>query len=188
VLFGDYNPSGRLPVTFYKSVEQLPPFDDYRMDGKTYRYFRGEPLYPFGYGLSYTTFKYDNLKLGSKRYTTSQNVELSVEVRNTGARVGDEVVQLYVTDAEGSVPVPVRALKGVRRVQLKPGEKRRVSFTLTPRDLSLVDERGRRLLEPGEFRVSVGGKQPGFTGAADASTTGVVTGSFNVTGKTIEIR
>ncbi|HEX8189513.1 MAG TPA: glycoside hydrolase family 3 C-terminal domain-containing protein [Pyrinomonadaceae bacterium] len=188
VLFGDYNPAGRLPVTFYKSAEQLPPFEDYRMEGKTYRYFKGEPLYPFGHGLSYTTFKYDDLKVGSKRYTSGQNVELSVEVQNTGARAGDEVVQLYVTDAAASAPVPLRALKGVRRVHLRPGERRRVGFTLTPRDLSLVDERGRRLLEPGEFRVSVGGKQPGFTGAADAATTGVVSSSFTVTGKTIEIR
>ncbi|MFL6257750.1 MAG: glycoside hydrolase family 3 C-terminal domain-containing protein [Pyrinomonadaceae bacterium] len=188
VLFGDYNPAGRLPVTFYKSVDQIPPFEDYRMEGKTYRYFRGEPLYPFGHGLSYTTFKYDKLKLGAKRYTTSQNVELSVEVQNTGARAGEEVVQLYVTDAEGSAPVPARALKGVRRIHLNAGERRRVSFTLTPRDLTLVDERGRRLLEPGEFRVSIGGKQPGFKGSADAPTTGVVTGSFTVTGQTIEIR
>ncbi|HEX8116643.1 MAG TPA: glycoside hydrolase family 3 C-terminal domain-containing protein, partial [Pyrinomonadaceae bacterium] len=135
VLFGDYNPAGRLPVTFYKSAEQLPPFEDYRMEGKTYRYFKGEPLYPFGHGLSYTRFEYGDLKFGSKRYTTGQNVELSVEVRNTGARAGDEVVQLYVTDAEASAPTPVRALRGVRRVTLKPGERRRVSFTLTPRDL-----------------------------------------------------
>ena len=187
VLFGDYSPSGRLPVTFYKSVDDLPPFDDYRMEGKTYRYFKGEPLYPFGHGLSYTRFKYDNLKLGSKRYSTAQSVRLSVDVENAGAREGDEVVQLYVTDVAASSPVPVRALKGVRRVHLKPGERRRVAFTLTPRDLTLVDERGRRLLEPGEFRVSVGGKQPGFKGPADAATTGVVTGSFNVTGKTVEI-
>ncbi|MBV9928706.1 MAG: glycoside hydrolase family 3 C-terminal domain-containing protein [Acidobacteria bacterium] len=188
VLFGDYNPAGRLPVTFYKSVEQLPPFEDYRMDGKTYRYFKGEPLYPFGYGLSYTTFRYDGLKLGAKSYAAGQNVELSVEVRNTGARAGDEVVQLYVTGPESSTPAPSRALKGVRRVRLKPGERRRVNFTLTPRDLSLVDAQGRRLLEPGEFRVSIGGKQPGFTGAADAPTTGVVSGSFTVTGKTVELK
>jgi beta-glucosidase len=187
VLFGDYNPAGRLPVTFYKSADDLPPFEDYRMEGKTYRYFKGEPLYPFGYGLSYTRFKYDNLKLGSKRYSTSQNVHLSVDVRNVGEREGDEVVQLYLTDVAASSPVPVRALKGLRRIHLKPGERMRVSFTLTPRDLTLVDERGRRLLEPGEFRVTVGGKQPGFAGQADAATTGVVTGSFAVTGKTIEI-
>jgi beta-glucosidase len=188
VLFGDYNPAGRLPVTFYKSADDLPPFEDYRMDGKTYRYFRGEPLYPFGHGLSYTRFEYDNLKLNAKRYTTAQDVRLSVDVRNAGAREGDEVVQLYVTDVAASSPVPVRALKGVRRIRLKPGERRRVTFTLTPRDLTLVDERGRRLLEPGEFRVSVGGKQPGFKGGADASTTGVVTGGFSVTGKTVAIR
>jgi beta-glucosidase len=187
VLFGDYNPAGRLPVTFYKSVEQIPPFQDYRMEGKTYRYFRGEPLYPFGYGLSYTRFKYDNLKLNSKRYTATQNVQLSVDVRNVGAREGDEVVQLYVTDEAATSPVPVRSLKGVRRVHLKPGERRRVTFTLTPRDLTMVDERGRRLLEPGEFRVSIGGKQPGFDGHADAATTGAVTGSFTLTGKTVEI-
>ncbi|HYP52524.1 MAG TPA: glycoside hydrolase family 3 C-terminal domain-containing protein, partial [Pyrinomonadaceae bacterium] len=187
VLFGDYNPAGRLPVTFYKSAAQLPPFDDYRMEGKTYRYFKGDPLYPFGHGLSYTTFRYDNLRLSAKRYAAGRNVELSVEVQNTGARAGDEVVQLYVTDAEASAPTPVRALKGARRIHLKPGERRRVSFTLTPHDLSLVDERGRRLLEPGEFRVSVGGKQPGFKGAADAATTGVVNGSFTVTGQTVEI-
>ena len=114
-------------------------------------------------------------------------MQLSVDVRNAGAREGDEVVQLYVTDVAASSPVPVRALKGVRRIRLKPGERRRVSFTLTPHDLSLVDERGRRWLEPGEFRVSVGGKQPGFKGGADAPTTGVVAGGFNVTGKTVEI-
>ena len=188
VLFGDYNPAGRLPVTFYESAAQLPPFDDYRMEGKTYRYFRGEPLYPFGYGLSYTRFMYDKLKLDSKRYSTNQNVRLSVDVQNVGAREGDEVVQLYVTDEAASSPTPVRALKGVRRIHLKPGERRRVAFTLTPRDLTLVDERGRRLLEPGEFRVSIGGKQPGFKGRADAATTGVVTGTFTVEGKTIEIQ
>ncbi|HVF42797.1 MAG TPA: glycoside hydrolase family 3 C-terminal domain-containing protein [Pyrinomonadaceae bacterium] len=187
VLFGDYSPSGRLPVTFYKSADDLPPFEDYRMDGKTYRYFRGEPLYPFGHGLSYTRFEYGNLKLDSKSYSAAQSVRLSVDVKNVGAREGDEVVQLYVTDVAASAPVPVRALKGVRRIRLKPGERRRVNFTLTPRDLTLVDARGRRLLEPGEFRVSVGGKQPGFRGGADAPTTGVVTGGFNVTGKTVEI-
>jgi beta-glucosidase len=187
VLFGDYNPAGRLPVTFYKSADQLPPFDDYRMEGKTYRFFHGEPLYPFGYGLSYTRFKYGGLKLSSKKVATGKSVEVSVEVRNVGERAGDEVVQLYLTDVAASVPVPVRALKGARRINLNPGEKRRVKFTLTPRDLTLVDDSGRRLLEPGEFRVSVGGKQPGFKGQADAVTTDVVSGSFIVTGKTIEI-
>jgi beta-glucosidase len=186
VLFGDYNPAGRLPVTFYKSVAQLPPFNDYNMEGKTYRYFKGEPLYPFGYGLSYTRFKYDKLKLGSKRVKPTENVQVSVEVQNVGERAGDEVVQLYLTDVAASAPVPIRSLRGVQRISLKPGERRRVSFTLAPRDLSLIDNRGKRVVEPGEFSISVGGKQPGFKGYADAASTGVVSGSFTVTGKTTE--
>jgi beta-glucosidase len=184
VLFGDYNPAGRLPVTFYKSVDQLPLFNDYNMQGKTYRYFKGEPLYPFGYGLSYTRFKYGNLKLSSKKVKPSENVQVSVDVQNIGERGGDEVVQLYLTDVAASVPVPIRSLRGVQRIYLKPGEKRRVSFTLTPRDLSLIDNNGKRVLEPGEFSISVGGKQPGFTGYADAASTGVAVSSFVVTGKT----
>jgi beta-glucosidase len=186
VLFGDYNPAGRLPITFYKSVSQLPPFDDYRMEGKTYRYFKGEPLYPFGYGLSYTRFKYDNLKLNSKRVKPTENVRVSVDVQNVGERAGDEVAQLYLTDSAASVPVPIRSLKGIQRLYLKPGEKRRISFTLTPRDLSLIDNRGRRVLEPGEFSISVGGKQPGFKGYMDAASTGVVTSSFTVIGRATE--
>ena len=187
VLFGDYSPAARPPVTFPKSAEPLPTFDDYRTERKTSRYFRGQPLSPFGHGLSYTRFEYGGLRFDAKRYAAGRNVEVGVDVRNAGDRAGDEVVQLYVTDAEASAPVPVRALKGVRRIHLRPGESRRVTFTLTPRDLTLVDERGRRLLEPGEFRVSIGGKQPGFTGRADAATTGTVAGSFVVTGRTTEI-
>jgi beta-glucosidase len=187
VLFGDYNPAGRLPVTFYKSVEQLPPFEDYRMQGRTYRYFRGDPLYPFGHGLSYTRFEYANLKVSAKKLKAGQPVRVSVDVRNAGARAGDEVVQLYVTDAAASVPVPVRSLAGVARLHLEPGERRGVSFTLAPEQMTVIDGRGRRVVEPGEFLISVGGKQPGFKGHADASTTGVVTGRFNVTGKVTEI-
>ncbi|MEA2174022.1 MAG: beta-glucosidase [Blastocatellia bacterium] len=187
VLFGDYNPAGRLPVTFYKSVDQLPPFNDYNMEGKTYRYFKGEPLYPFGYGLSYTRFKYANLRLSTKTMRPNENLQISVDVQNTGARGGDEVAQLYLTDVAANAPVPVRALRGIRRIYLKPGEKKRLTFTLAPRDLTLIDNNGKRVLEPGEFRISVGGKQPGLTGYADANTTGIVTGSFIVTGKTTEI-
>ena len=187
VLFGDYNPAGRLPVTFYKSVEQLPPFDDYRMEGKTYRYFKGDPLYPFGHGLSYTTFKYDNLKLSATRVRAGRGLTVSAEVQNTGARAGEEVVQLYVTDAASAYPVPVRSLAGFSRVSLKPGERRRVSFNIEARQLSVIDDRGRRVVEPGEFLLSVGGKQPGFKGSADAPTTGVVNGRFTVTGGVTEI-
>ncbi|MET0622856.1 MAG: glycoside hydrolase family 3 C-terminal domain-containing protein [Pyrinomonadaceae bacterium] len=186
VLFGDYNPAGRLPVTFYKSAAQLPPFDDYRMEGKTYRYFKGDPLYPFGHGLSYTRFEYRDLRV-KKSVKAGETIEVSAEVRNAGRLAGDEVAQLYVTDAAASAPVPLRALKGFERVHLRPGESRRVTFRLAPRDLAFVDAAGKSVLEPGEFRVSLGGKQPGFKGHADARTTGVVTGGFVVTGNRMEI-
>ncbi len=183
VLFGDYNPGGRLPITFYKSIDQLPPFEDYNMRGRTYRYFKGDPLYPFGFGLSYTSFKYDNLKLSAKSVKAGQSLKVSVDVRNAGGRAGDEVVQLYVTDVAASVPTPIRSLAGIKRVFLKPGEKQTVSFTLGPERMTVIDDHGKRVIEPGEFTISVGGKQPGFTGRADAKTTGVVTGRFVVTGK-----
>jgi beta-glucosidase len=183
VLFGDYNPSGRLPVTFYKSVDQLPPFEDYRMQGRTYRYFKGEPLYPFGFGLSYTKFKYDSLKLSAKTVKAGEGVRVSVDVQNAGDRAGEEVVQLYVTDMAASVPVPIRSLAGIKHVSLKPGEKQNVSFTLAREQMTVIDNQGKRVIEPGEFLVSVGGKQPGFTGRADATTTGTVSGRFVVTGK-----
>jgi beta-glucosidase len=179
VLFGDYNPAGRLPVTFYKSVDQLPSFEDYSMEGRTYRYFGGEPLYPFGYGLSYTRFKYTGL-IVPQTTRGDQDVLISADVENVGTREGDEVVELYVTDVEASVPVPVRSLRGFKRVRLKPGEKKTVRFTLKPRDLSLVDSEFKRVVEPGIFEVAVGGKQPGFKGYADAPTTGVLIGRFEV--------
>ncbi|HST19587.1 MAG TPA: glycoside hydrolase family 3 C-terminal domain-containing protein, partial [Blastocatellia bacterium] len=184
VLFGDYNPAGRLPVTFYKSVAQLPPFEDYKMEGRTYRYFKGEPLYPFGFGLSYTKFKYDNLKMSADKVKAGESVRVSVNVQNTGDRAGDEVVQLYVTDIAASVPVPIRALAGIKRISLKPGERQNISFTLTPKQMSIIDDAGKRVIEPGEFMVSIGGKQPGFTGRADAKTTGIASGRFTVSGTT----
>src|SRR6185295_3606511 len=121
VLFGDYNPAGRLPVTFYKSVEQLPPFESYAMEGRTYKFFKGEPLYPFGHGLSYTRFKYSALTVSPQRVTPTDTVTVSATIENSGRVAGDEVVQLYVTDVEASVRVPVRFLAGVERVHLKPG-------------------------------------------------------------------
>ena len=182
VLFGDYNPAGRLPVTFYRSVDQLPPFSDYDMEGRTYRYFGGKPLFPFGHGLSYTTFAYDDLKLPVS-VPAGADVQLSVAVENTGSVSGEEVVQLYLTDLEASVPVPTRSLVGVQRIFLRPGERRRLTFTLTARHLSLIDTQMERIVEPGLFELSVGGKQPGFDGVADAPTTTVVTGRFEVLGE-----
>lgn len=186
VLFGDYNPGGRLPVTFYKSAAELPPFEDYRMQGRTYRYFKAEPLYPFGYGLSYTKFAYGNLKMKNK-IRAGENLQVSVEVRNAGSRAGSEVVQLYLTDSAASVPVPIRNLAGVTRVYLKPGEKRKIVFTLTPRQMSVFLDNGKRVIEPGDFAVSIGGKQPGFSGRADAATTGVASGTFSVVGEILEM-
>jgi beta-glucosidase len=188
VLFGDYNPGGRLPVTFYKSVDQLPPFEDYRMQGRTYRYFKGELLYPFGFGLSYTKFKYDNLKLSANTVKAGDELRITAEVQNVGERAGDEVVQLYLTDVNATVPVPIRSLAGVRRVFLKPGEKQNVSFVLTGKQMSIIDDTGKRLIEPGEFLIAVGCQQPGFTKPQDAQTTGVITGRFTVTGRALEIR
>jgi beta-glucosidase len=187
VLFGDYNPGGRLPVTFYRSVDQLPPFTDYSMQGRTYRYFKGEPLFPFGFGLSYTKFNYDNLKLSASKLKAGNELTITADVQNVGNRAGDEVVQLYVSDVAASVPVPIRSLAGTRRVFLKPGEKQRVSFTLSPTQMSLIDDNGKRVIEPGEFRISIGGEQPGFTGSTDAKTTGVATSRFFVTGSVTAI-
>jgi beta-glucosidase len=187
VLAGDYNPAGRLPVTVYSSATQLPPFNDYAMKNRTYRYFTGEPLFPFGFGLSYTTFAYRNLVIPAQALA-GQPVAVSVDVENTGTRAGEEVVQLYVTDVDATVPVPIRSLQGFERVTLKPGERRTVRFTLAPRQLSLVDKNMQRVIEPGVFEIAVGGKQPGFKGRADAATTQVVTGRFEVTGSTYSVR
>ena len=175
VLFGDYNPAGRLPVTFYKSVEDLPPFRDYAMAGHTYRYFDGEVLYPFGYGLSYTTFAYSDLTLSADKIKAGESLKVSVKVKNTGDLPGDEVVQLYVRDVEASVPVPIRQLQGFTRVHLEPGAQQTVTFTLTPQQMSLFTDDDQWAVEPGLFEVSVGGGQPGTSAP-------VVLGSFQVLG------
>lgn len=189
-LFGDYNPGGRLPLTVYQSVNDLPDFSDYSMHGRTYRYFTGTPLYPFGYGLSYTKFRYRNLRLSPQPATAGQPLTVSVEVQNVGGRAGDEVAQLYVTDVEASVPVPLRSLQGVERIYLRAGERRRLQFTLTPRQLTVIDERGRRLFEPGEFVISVGGRQPdaNFVGAADTTTTEVLSVRLRINGAATQIK
>ncbi|MBN2775171.1 MAG: glycoside hydrolase family 3 C-terminal domain-containing protein, partial [Prolixibacteraceae bacterium] len=185
VLFGDYNPAGRLPVTYYKSVEQLPPFEDYDMEGRTYRYFSGEPLFPFGFGLSYTTFVYSDLIIPEK-VNSGEVTDITVKVKNTGDKDGEEVVQLYITDEKASTPRPIRQLEGFKRVFLKAGEIKEVKFQIQPRQLSMIDKNEKRLIEPGWFSVSVGGKQPGFSGVSDAFTTGVITSRFKVSGKSPE--
>jgi beta-glucosidase len=171
VLFGDYSPAGRLPVTFYRSVDDLPPFEDYRMEGRTYRYFRGEPVYPFGYGLSYTRFAYSNLRLNSESISLDEleadgsPITVTVQVENVGQRAGDEVVQVYVSDLEASVPVPIRQLAAFTRIHLAAGEKKTVTLPVRARQFSLIDDEGRLVVEPGTFEVAVGGAQPGTSGA-----------------------
>jgi beta-glucosidase len=159
LLAGDWSPAGRLPVTFYRSVEQLPPLEDYSMGKRTYRYFAGEPLYPFGYGLSYTTFSYSNGRVSKASVAATEEVTVSIDVTNSGEVAGDEVVQLYLTHP-GVPGAPVRALKGFHRIHLDKGEKRAVAFTLRARDLSIVDEGGKHRIVPGQVDVWVGGGQP----------------------------
>ncbi len=184
VLFGDYNPAGRLPVTFYKSVNDLPPFDDYKMEGKTYRYFRKTPLYPFGYGLSFSKFEYSNLAV-KKSILAGANLTVTAEIKNVSKISGDEVVQLYLSDTNASVPVPIRNLVGVERINLKAGEKQKVKFTINPRQMSLILDNGKRVIEPGEFSVSIGGGQPDFSGSGGTNT---IQGKFIVTGKIFELK
>jgi beta-glucosidase len=159
VLFGDYNPAGRLPVTFYKSVNQLPPFENYDMKGRTYRFFNGEPLYKFGYGLSYTTFSYSGLKV-RKSAGTKDTLNVSVNVKNTGQTDGDEVVQLYIKHDNAPVPVPIRALEGFKRIHLNKGEEKTVEFNLTPLSLSVISNNNKREVAPGVLEIYIGGCQP----------------------------
>jgi hypothetical protein len=158
VLFGGANPGGRLPVTFYKSIDELPAFDDYRMDGRTYRYFRGEPLYPFGFGLSYTHFTYSDLKLDRARVGRTGKLKISVRVQNTGERTGDEVVQLYLRAVDTPHARANRELRGFQRISLQPGEQRVVSFEISPAtDLRYYDEGARDYaVDPGTYEVQVG--------------------------------
>jgi beta-glucosidase len=174
VLFGDYNPAGRLPITFYKSVAQLPAFEDYNMKGRTYRYFAGEPLFPFGYGLSYTKFEYRDLAL-PREARAGEEIKISVVVQNSGKLAGDEVVQLYVKDVAASVPKPVLSLQGFRRVHLKPGEKQVVEFRLQPRQLAVLSEKAELVVEPGTFEITAGGVLPGTSAATTESVTKEIT-------------
>src|SRR5579862_5634147 len=160
-LAGVNNPAGRLPVTFYKGIEQLPNFDDYSMENRTYRYFKGQPLYPFGYGLSYSHFQYSDLKLSSAELHEGEPLGVEVNVSNTSDRDGDEVVQVYLTYPK-LTGAPDRALVGFTRVHVAKGEKRHVEISLNPRDLSMVNEAGVRLTAPGNYRLSVGGGQSGL--------------------------
>jgi beta-glucosidase len=169
VLFGDYNPAGRLPVTFYKSADQIPAFTDYAMKGKTYRFFTGEPLFQFGYGLSYTTFIYGNMVV-PKQVKIGDSVKMSVDVTNAGSRDGEEVVQLYIK-GRGNPGEPIRSLEGFQRIALKKNQTKIVEFTLKPEQLSHVLSDGRRVTDAGTIEISIGGQQPtpGVTNVATST-------------------
>ncbi len=172
VLFGNYNPAGRMPLTTYKSDEDLPPFEDYSMSYRTYRYFKGDVRYPFGYGLSYTTFAYSDLAV-NKDVKTGTTVQAVLTVTNTGNRDGDEVVQLYVVHPRNhnQQPVPICALKGFKRISLKAGESKQVAFELTPEELALADAQGNVTERAGTVEVFIGGGQPKHASGLKATLT-----------------
>jgi beta-glucosidase len=167
-LAGTNNPAGRLPVTFYKGVEQLPEFEDYAMKNRTYRYFTGEPLYGFGHGLSYTKFEYSGMKLSNSSLRAGDPLDVEVDLKNVGKLDGDEVAELYITFPK-LAGAPLRALRGFARLNLKAGEQKHVKLTLNSRDLSYVNEAGDRFVSAGDYVITVGGGQPG-TGAPHAET------------------
>jgi len=164
VLFGDVSPSGKLPLTFPKSLDQLPVFDDYSMQGRTYRYMTEEPLYPFGFGLSYSCFEYSDLRLDKTDIALGDSLNISLAVRNSGARDSAEIAQFYLSDLQASTIVPIHHLVGFERVTLKSGESRTLKFTLTPEMMSFYNDDGKLTLEPGEFRLEAGGCSPGKRG------------------------
>ena len=173
-LAGDNNPAGRLPLTFYSSLDQLPPFEDYAMDHRTYRYFSGRPLYSFGYGLSYTTFTYSHLHMPTT-VRSGDTVSVEAELKNSGNVAGDEVAELYLTQPR-EYETPVRKLVGFQRVHLAAGESTRLSLTIDPRSLSPVDEKGNHIIRAGEYTISLGSTQPG-------ESANVLTDHFTVTGE-----
>ncbi len=173
LLFGRASPSGRLPITFPKSLEQLPAYEDYTMQGRTYRYMTGEPMYPFGYGLSYTTFTYD--QIAAVPSDQEDNIVVSCYVTNMGDVAAEEVVQLYITDDEASVRVPLLSLKGVQRIALRPGERRQVSFTIVPEMLTLINGEGEKVFEKGDFTIAIGGAVPIDRSVALGASRGVTT-------------
>ncbi|HEX5112722.1 MAG TPA: glycoside hydrolase family 3 C-terminal domain-containing protein, partial [Saprospiraceae bacterium] len=179
VIFGKRSPSGKLPLTFPMSLEQLPPYDDYSMVGRTYRYMTAEPMYPFGFGLSYGKFDYADLKLSAVKLKKNQNVDAEVRVTNSGNFTGDEVVQLYLTDLKASTRTPLFALKDFKRISLKPGESTIVKFTITPAMMMLINDKGESVFEPGEFKVSIGGSLPGKRSLELGASQGVE-GIFNI--------
>ena len=181
ILFGEVSPSGKLPITFYRTLDELPDFTDYSMKGRTYKYMTKEPLYYFGYGLSYSNFEYTNLKM-QQEVKAGEKVKISVDVKNTSTKDGDEIVQVYITDNQASCPVPVRQLAAFKRISLKAGEAKTVELVINPEKMSLITDKNERMIEEGVFTVTVGGGQP------VKSTQSYLCSEFNIKGnKKIEL-
>ena len=160
IIFGKVSPSGRLPITFPRSLEDLPAYEDYTMEGRTYKYMDAKPMYPFGFGLSYSRFKYSDLKLSKKEVKQGQSIKATITVTNTGDHTAEEVIQLYLSDVETSVKAPKYQLYGIKRVNLEPESSQEVSFEITSKMMELVNNEGDRILEDGQYRVFVGGSTP----------------------------
>lgn len=160
ILFGKTSPSGRLPITFPKSLEQLPAYDDYSMQGRTYRYMTEEPLYPFGFGLSYTNFTYSEIETTSNTISKTENITVKITLTNTGQVASDEVAQVYISDLEASISVPNYQLIRTQRVHLKPNESTGLTFELKPKDFEMVQLDGSKIIEPGDFKIYIGGSSP----------------------------
>ncbi|WP_418262072.1 glycoside hydrolase family 3 C-terminal domain-containing protein [Flavobacterium faecale] len=178
VLFGDYNPAGRLPLTFYKDINDIPAFNDYSMKGKTYRYFKGDPLYDFGFGLSYADFKYSDLAI-KESVNAGDEIKIEVAVTNTSKVDGDEVVQVYFTNVKEDEKQTNRTLIGFERVFVKASETKKVSFTIQPKQLAQFITNSGLVLSPGEIVFSVGGMQPNEKRIKERT---VITKKINVTG------
>jgi beta-glucosidase len=187
IIFGEFSPSGKLPITFYRTTEELPDFKDYSMKNRTYRYMENEALYPFGYGLSYTKFEYSNLSISKDSIQAGESIKFKAIVRNIGNYESDETVQLYLKDVEASVVVAKWQLRGIRKVHLKPGEEKEVNFELAARQMALINNDGKCILEPGDFEVFIGGSQPDER-SLKLTNTEVLKGNFKVTGEGLELQ
>ena len=177
IIFGKVSPSGKLPISFPKSLDQLPAYENYTMKGRTYRFMNAEPMYPFGFGLSYTQFKYDNLKLSKSAITKGESINVSVNITNTGMMKGDEVVQLYISHPNAANDAPIMALKNFKKIAIAPGEQKTVQFTITPEMIDLINEAGQSIYVKGDLKIMVGGALPSerskALGAADFVTQNV---------------
>jgi beta-glucosidase len=186
VLFGQDSPSGKLPVTFYASDKDLPDFKDYSMENRTYRYFKGTPLYPFGYGLGYSKIKCSSASIDKTAGSVEDSFTVTLDVTNEGNMKQREVVQVYIKDVEASTRVPLWSLRKVGVVTLGAGETNTVSFDLSPRDFAIIDEKGKAIVEPGKFKIAIGTSQPD---ARSAGLTGQESNIFEVDlkGETIQV-